>query len=190
MKYKIGVFGSAEDIDSSVLKKAKELGKILGNNNVIVITGATSGLPYFISKQAHTYGAKIWGFAAEKDAQSMKKSQPDHDLSMYSRLIYIPKNFPFASDLQVCRKYRNVISTANCDAGIIISGRWGSMNEFTNLHDYGKVIGILTKTGGIADELPDLYTKIKKKSKAKVLFNDSPKQLVEKIIEELKSHTV
>lgn len=59
--------------------------------------------------------------------------------------------------------YHNVLTTAACDAGIIIAGRWGSMNEFTNLYDMGKVIGVLTGTGGIADELPQLLKKISKK---------------------------
>ena len=33
------------------------------------------------------------------------------------------------------------------------------MNEFTNLYDMGKVIGVLTGTGGIADELELLNQK-------------------------------
>ena len=82
----------------------------------------------------------------------------------------------------VRKKYRNVISTANCDAGIIISGRWGTMNEFTNLHDMGKVIGIFTSTGGIADDIFRLSKKIHKPSKAELIFDDSPKKLIGKII--------
>ena len=62
------------------------------------------------------------------------------------------------------KKYRNVSSTANCDAGIIISGRWGTMNEFTNLYDMGKVIGILTETSGVADEIKNLSKKINKET--------------------------
>ena len=78
------------------------------------------------------------------------------------------------------------MSTATADAGIIISGRWGTMNEFTNLYDMGKVIGVLTGFGGIADELPSLSKKINKQSKAKVFFSDNPDTLVSEIINELK----
>lgn len=59
------------------------------------------------------------------------------------------------------------------------------MNEFTNLYDMGKVVGILTGTGGIADELENLNKRIKKKSKAKILFDNSPEKLIQKIIDKL-----
>lgn len=82
-------------------------------------------------------------------------------------------------------KHDCVVINGACDAGIIISGRWGSMNEFTNLYDMGKVIGVLTGTGGIADELEYLMKKVTKKSKAVVIFDSSPDTLVEKIIKTL-----
>lgn len=185
MKYKIGIFGSADDFDQSLIGKAKEIGKLLGQAGTIVINGATSGFPYIASLEAFRNGVEIWGYSYELNAESMKKRMPDHDLSIYSKLVYVPASFPFASDIQVSKKYRNVISTANCDAGIIISGRWGTLNEFTNLYDMGKVIGVLTGTGGIADELPKLSQKISKKSKAKILFNDSPAELVKGVLHEL-----
>lgn len=185
MRYKIGVFGSAEDFDKSLISKVKELGKLLGQKKVIIITGATSGFPYVASYEAFKNGAEIWGYSYEQNIKNIKKRMPDHDLSIYSKLIYIPKSFPFVSNVQVSKKYRNVISTANCDAGIIISGRWGTLNEFTNLYDMGKIIGILTGTGGIADELPKLSKKINKKSKAKVLFDSNPKTLINKLLTRL-----
>lgn len=61
-------------------------------------------------------------------------------------------------------KYRNVVSTIHADAGSIISGGWGSLNEFTNLLYDGKPIGILAGTGGVADELPEWFPRQRKKS--------------------------
>lgn len=189
MKFKIGIFGSAEDFDQSLVGKVKELGSLLGKNKVIVITGATSGFPYIVSYEAFKNGAEIWGYSYEQNIENFKKRMSDHDFSIYTKLLYIPKSFPFAFNVQVSKKYRNVISTANCDAGIIISGRWGTLNEFTNLYDMGKVIGVLTGTGGIADELPKLSKKINKKSNAKILFSGSPKKLIQNVIKTLKKRT-
>ena len=189
MQYKIGIFGSAEEFDKSLIIKVKELGKLLGQKKVIVITGAASGFPYIASYEAFKNGAEIWGYSYEQNVENIRKRMPDHDLSIYKKLIYIPRSFSFASDIQVSKKYRNVTSTATCDAGIIIAGRWGTMNEFTNLYDMGKVIGVLTGTGGIADELPKLNKKIHKKSKAKILFNDSPAELVKGVLHELSEKT-
>lgn len=185
MRYKIGVFGSTEDFDKSLVVKVKEIGKLLGQKKVIIITGATSGFPYITSYEAFKNGAEIWGYSYEQNLKNIKKRMPDHDLSIYTRLTYIPTSFPFASDIQVCKKYRNVISTANCDAGIIIAGRFRTLNEFTNLYDMGKIIGVLTNTGGVANELPKLCKKISKKNKAKVIFSDNPSELIKNIIAEL-----
>lgn len=187
-KFKIGIFGSAEGDFEKILEKLEELGKELAKHDLVLITGASTGLPYKIIKIAKENGTKeIWGFSQAVDLDSQNLANPDTDSRIYSKIIYIPKEYEFASDPQVCRKYRNVISTANCDAGIIISGRWGSLNEFTNLFDMGKVIGVLTGTGGIADELEDLSKKISKPSKVKVIFNSDPKDLVNLIIKELKN---
>lgn len=185
MRYKIGVFGSAVGNFETILEKAKELGRELSKHNIIVITGATTGLPYEVSLEAFKQRAKIWGFSAAIDAKGQRELMQSRDEIIYDKLTFIPKDYEFATDAQVCRKYRNVSSTATCDAGIIISGRWGTMNEFTNMHDMGKVIGVLTGTGGIADELENLVKKIHKKTKAKIIFNDSPTKLVKKIIEKL-----
>lgn len=184
-KYKIGVFGSAEGDIGHLFGKAKELGHVLANEQVIIITGASNGLPYQIAMQAAKFGAEIWEFSSCIDTTSHKKDTPDADLSIYKKIFYIPKNFEFSKDIKVCRKYRNLTSTATCDAGIIISGRWGTMNEFTNLYDFGKVIGILTQTGGITDEIDRLNKKFKKKSGAELFFSNSPKNLVKSVIKTL-----
>lgn len=190
MKYKIGIFGSSEDkIDASAVEKAKEVGRALSKYKTIIITGACSGLPYLAAYQGSKNGNPVWGYSPKFDLNGQRELTPKDDLSIYKKIIFIPRDFEFSKNEQVCKKYRNVISTANCDAGIIISGRWGTMNEFTNLYDMGKIIGVVTDSGGIADELQILSKKINKKSKAKILFDNSPKNIVQKIISELDSTT-
>lgn len=187
MKYKIGVFASnAKELSTNAINKAKQIGKELVKFDIVIITGASSGLPYYAAYEATKNGVEVFGYSPMRDIDGQKEFFPKDDISIYKKLIFVPKNFEFALNLQVCKKYRNVISTANCDAGIIISGRWGTLNEFTNLYDMGKVIGVLTSTGGIADQLPHLINKIYKESKAKVIFSNSPKELVEKVLKELR----
>lgn len=188
MKIKIGIFGSAENNNDHVIKKAKELGKELSRyrNEMILVTGATTGLTHDVVSIAAKQGMEVWGFPPTTNIKSLKNLTPEIDFSIYRKLIFIPKDYSFRNETQVCRKYRNVSSTATCDAGIIISGRWGTMNEFTNLYDMGKVIGILTGTGGISDELDTLNKKLRKKSKAQLVFENSPKKLIVKILNLLK----
>lgn len=186
MKYKIGVFGSAEEDFKKILKRTQSLGQALGEKQVVVITGASTGVPYEVASTAKRAGATLWRFSAATNFKDQVLIAPDCDSTIYDKLVYIPRTYEFVSSRQVCRKYRNVTSCATCDAGIIISGRWGTLNEFTNLYDMGKIIGILTGTGGIADELPKLCRTISKKSNAKVIFSKSPKKLVETVIQELR----
>lgn len=186
-KFKIGVYGSAEDSPEKNFAKAQQIGSELAKHKAIVITGACNGLPYLVALAAFKNGAEVWEFSPCLNKKEQLLDTPGANLSIYKKIIYIPKSFEFSSNRQACRKYRNVTSITTADAGIIISGRWGTMNEFTNLFDMGKVIGILTGTGGIADELQALLQKISKPSKAKLIFDSSPKDLIGKVIKELKN---
>lgn len=186
-KRKIAIFGSAvNDNLDKIKEKIKDLGEALADKNVILITGACTGIPYQVALTAFKKSkTEIWGFSPCINYGNQVKSTPQDDNSIYSKLIYVSKSYEFADNIEVSRKYRNVTTTASCDAGIIISGRWGTMNEFTNLHDMGKVVGILTDTGGIADLIKDLYQKISKPTKAVLIFNSSPQKLVNLVLEEL-----
>lgn len=187
-KFKIGIFGSAAGGGEMVkaTAKAQIIGEALAKTNCVVITGACPGLPFAAAEAAHALGGEVWGFSPSVNLINHKKATPKDNPKIYRKIFYIPKNFRFVKDLEVTRKYRNVLSTATADAGIVISGRWGSMHEFCSLHDYGKVIGVLTGTGGIAKELPQLMRRIAKPSQAKVIFNSNPVKLVKLVIEELK----
>ncbi len=189
MKYKIGVFGSAAGEYEEMMPKARELGEELAKykDKIVVVTGAADGLPYETAYIASQKGVEIWGYAPTISKKDLKVISPKQNLSIYKKLVYVPSTFPYIDDLMVCRKYRNVISTANCDAGIIVSGRWGTIHEFSSLYDYGKVIGVYTGTGSFAGEVSYLMKKVSKKSKAVILYNDSPKLLVNNIIKELNS---
>ena len=186
MKCKIGVYGSAIDEGKSTKQLALELGEVLGDQkDIILITGAGHGIPYIVAKTAAKKGAYIWGFPPVRDEKSLKEYMPEVNLKVYQKITYIPKSFPLRASISACRVYRNFASTKEADAGIIISGRWGTMNEFTNLYSMGKVIGILEGSGGIANELSVLMNKVNKPGEAKVIVETSPKKLVKKILKEL-----
>lgn len=182
MSYKVGVFGSAVDESEVAQEKAQKLGKALGQHGCIVMTGACPGMPFEVANAARQNGSKIWGFSPAADAAGQEELVADQDIAMYDKLIYVPASFVRENDVLVCRKYRNVLSTSTCDAGLIVSGRWGTLNEFTNLYDMGKVIGVLTGTGGTADELKRLSKIINKESKAEVIFDDAPEKLLERML--------
>lgn len=195
MKYKIGVYGSNVTEGEESVQLAQALGAELARNHVIVITGACSGMPYAVASAAKRQGAEVWGFSPELGEAAQKNAYPQDDITIYSKLFYVPqecealffldRRLPPSRSWSARLKYRNVVSTIHADAGIIISGGWGSLNEFTNLLYDGKPIGVLTGTGGLADELPQWFPKLRKKSESRVCFSPSPAEVVALLLKEL-----
>jgi predicted Rossmann-fold nucleotide-binding protein len=184
VKRKIGIFGSIAGIDSKADEAASKLARALEKyaDQIVVITGACPGLPYIVASHLAKKGAEVWGFSPRGDLVAQKKYSPNDDPEIYTKLIYSPPEIVDHYSLRVAFKYRNVLSTANCDAGIVISGRWGSLNEFTNLMDMQKLACVLTGTGGVADELPALTRRVKKEGQGIVIFDDDPERLVDQIM--------
>lgn len=181
----IGIFGSAIREKEATLGVAAQLGEVLADNDVVLITGAASGVPYAVAYAAYKKGLReIWGFSPAKTRHEQEKLNPHDDHTIYSRIDYVPTDYPF-EDVSVRRKHRNVLSTATCDAGIIVAGRFGTLNEFTNLYDMGKVIGVLVGTGGVADIIEELMKRISKETKAVVIFEKDPQKLVELMLAEV-----
>ncbi len=187
MKYKIGIYGSAAGDIEAALPKAKELGKAFAecSDRLILITGACPGLPYAVIEEAAPSGIEIWGFSSSCDLEGQKREYPADSTDMYAKIIYVPKDFPYAEDPRICKKYRNISSTAVCDAAVFISGRWGTLNEFTDVIDFQKPAAVLTGTGGIADELPSLTGKVHKQGQGLIIFESDPQKLVKRVLEEL-----
>lgn len=197
MTYKIGIYGSNIAESEAAVRLAQELGSALAQNGVIVVTGGCSGIPYAVARAAKQKGAQVWGFTPERNEEEQKQAYPLDDITIYDKLFYVPLQYDQlfyldhklspTRDHSARLKYRNLISTIHADAGIIVSGGWGTLNEFTNLIYDGKPIGVLLGTGGLADELPQWYPRLRKKSGSVVHFSGSPTVLVVALLEELAS---
>jgi predicted Rossmann-fold nucleotide-binding protein len=198
MKYKLGIYGSNIRESEGAVAVARQLGRALAKNNTIVVTGGCSGMPYAVAHAARQEGAEVWGFTPEQDEAGQRRAYPHDDITIYNRLFYVPEGYSerffleqgltAAEDHATRLKYRNVISTLHVDAGIIIAGGWGTLNEFTNLIYDGKPIGVLTGTGGLADELPAWFPRLRKKSESRVFFSQRADELVGLLLSEL-NHT-
>lgn len=84
-------------------------------------------------------------------------------------------------------KGRNVVLVRSCDVVLFIAGAMGSLNEFTIAHDEGKVIGCLTGTGGVADEVDYLLKKFSKNTGARIFQDDDPGKLLDACLHELQN---
>ena len=172
LKYKIAVSGAAETglcaIDA--VEKAEEIGREIARAGMVLVTGATTGIPYWSAKGAKEAGGISIGLSPASSELAHIKS---YKLPMDYMDLIIYTGFDYSG--------RNLLLTRAADAVITICGRMGTLNEFTIAFEDNKPIGVLTGTGGMADSLKDIVEKAHR-GPGKVVFDSSPKQLLEKII--------
>ena len=153
---------------NTLVDKAERLAQVIAGKDVILLTGATTGIVYVVGKTAHDAGSFHVGISPgsnEREHVEMYKLPVD----ACDALIYTGFGL----------KGRNVVLVRSCDVVLFVSGAMGSLNEFTIAHDEGKVIGCLTGTGGVADESEYLLQKFgKKSSSARVFTSDDPEKLL------------
>ena len=178
---KIGVYGSAAgDITETVRGLAKEIGRQIALRGHTLITGACPGIPYEAVLGANEKGGEIIGFppAINKQDHIDRFGFPTQG---FTELIYLPEDYTYKKLKKVCLKYRNISSVASCDAVIIISGRCGTLNEFTIAYDLGKNIGVLTGTGGMTKFLKTLVEDWNKPSESKIVYEANPEILIQSL---------
>ena len=72
---------------------------------------------------------------------------------------------------------------AERDCVIIAGGRSATLGEFAIAYDEGRLIGLLTGSGGIADAKADLVPLLDQKpTGAAVLYDDDPVRLIERLV--------
>lgn len=175
-KYKIAVSGAA-DI-SHCPKNIKEISETIGREIVkqgcVLVTGATTGAPYYSAKGTKKAKGVSIGFspAASEKAHIKSYKLPT---DVFDIIVYT--GFDYAG--------RNLLMTRASDGVIIICGRIGTLNEFTIAFEHNKPIGILEGSGGTAD-LVRVILKSGYRGTGKTIFNKNPKTLVEEIIKMIK----
>lgn len=172
LKYKICVSGSAvtEASAPGTVEKAETLGRLIAQKGMILVTGATTGVPYWAAKGAKEAGGIVIGIspAASKAAhvKSYRLPVDYHDLIIYTGFDY---------------SGRNLLLTRAADAVITLAGRIGTLNEFTIAFEDKKPQGILTGTGGMSDMLEKILATAHR-GMGKTVFESDPEHLLEKVV--------
>ena len=178
-QFKICVSGAAETTHcgEDAFAIAESLGAEITHQGSILITGATTGFPYWAAKGAKDAGGIVVGVSpAATEAEHLKKYNLPldyHDFIFYTGAGYAG---------------RNLLLTRLADAVIFGCGRMGTLNEFTITFEDKKPIGILEG----AWETDELFKEIIEKShrademKGKIIYSQDPKELVGQIIDLIK----
>ena len=174
--YKICVSGAASTniCKECALDLAKEVGKEIVRQKGVLVTGATTGIPYWSAigaKEAKGFSIGLSPAASEKEHIKKYKLPTDY----FDVIVYTGFNY----------SGRNLLLTRSADGVIFICGRMGTLNEFTIAFEDEKPIGVLEGTGGAADEIKQIIKKMRKGS-GKVVFEKDPKKLVSKLVKLIK----
>lgn len=174
-RYKICVSGAANPAPCSkkAVAMAERIGREIARQKMILLTGATTGIPYYTAKACKEAGGISIGFSpagTEKEhIKSYKLPTDQYDVIVYT-------GFDYAG--------RNLILTRASDGVIIICGRIGTLNEFTTAFEYQKPIGVLEGSGGNADMIREILKK-GHRGKKNVIFDTVPERLVKRLIKSI-----
>lgn len=78
---------------------------------------------------------------------------------------------------------RELINIRSSDIIVVVGGRSGTLGEFAIAFEEGKLIGVLTGTGGITDVIPAVEERLHKATGAEVLYDSDPQRLVNRLLE-------
>jgi hypothetical protein len=175
LRYSICLSGAAsgETVRLSAYK-AEEVGRAIARSGHILTTGATVGLPYYAAKGAKDMGGMSIGFS------------PAVSFREHLHKYRLPSTcFDFINFTGLHYVGRDLYLVQSSDAVITVGGRFGSLHEFTSALEAHKPCGVLTGSGGTADEIPRLMEVLEAPHQSLVIYDDDPDRLVKRIIEML-----
>lgn len=172
MKLTIGVMGSSggalqEDIKTKVFR----LGEVIAQRDAILITGGCPGLPYEAVRGAKSKGGMTVGISpglsVEEHQGRYRSPTDDFDVLIYT-----------GSGLMG----REITNIRSCDIIVIVGGRTGTLGELAIAYDEGRLIGVLTGSGGITEIVETIIHVSAKETGACVLYESDPEKLIDRLI--------
>jgi uncharacterized protein (TIGR00725 family) len=173
MRLTIGVMGSSGgDLAEEVRRKAYQLGEAIAERDAILITGGCPGLPYEAARGAKAKGGMVVGISP---GLSIEEHQGKYGspVDAFDLLIYTGSGL----------MGREITNIRSCDIVVIAGGRTGTLGELAIAYDEGRLIGVLTGTGGITEIVETIIRAGGKETGACVLYDDDPNKLVDRLIQ-------
>ena len=180
MKIQIGVMGSAGgEIAASELDLARRLGRRIAERDCTIVTGACPGLPHAAVLGAHERGGMSLGV-------SPALSREEH-VNVYSSPLQPYSSIVFTGSGLMGRETHNIHSS---DFVLFVGGRSGTLGEFCIAYDEGKLIGILTNSGGISNHFASIAAMVHKETGSVLVTGDDPERLVDICLERYRREAI
>lgn len=177
VQIRIGVMGTADgDIDPPVLDLCRRLGHAVASRGCCLLTGACPGIPHEVVRAAKSAGGHVVGISP---ARSLKEHVEIYESPYreYDVLIFTGLGL----------MGRELINIYSSDIVVVVGGRSGTLGEFAIAYEEGKLIGVVTGTGGITSALPVLEASLNKRTGSEVMYEAEPEVLVDRLLTRYRS---
>ncbi|MCI0488706.1 MAG: hypothetical protein L0229_19120 [Blastocatellia bacterium] len=173
VQIRIGVMGSAGgDVDPTVLEHSRRLGRAVAESGCCLLTGACPGLPHEAVMGAKEAGGHVIGISPavslREHVETFGSPYEEYDVLIFTGLGLMG---------------RELINIRSSDIIIVAGGRSGTLGEFAIAYEEGKLIGVLTGTGGITIALPTMETSLGKNTGSEVIYESNPGRLIDRLLE-------
>jgi uncharacterized protein (TIGR00725 family) len=170
---RIGVMGSPADVDDPVvLQQCRRLGHALAEEGCCVLTGACPGIPHEVVLGAKEADGLSMGISPamhlREHIETFDSPYLEYDVMVYTGLGLMG---------------RELINIRSSDIVVVVGGRCGTLGEFAIAYEEGKLIGVLTGTGGITRVLQDVVGSLGKPTGSEVIYDADPHTLVARLLE-------
>jgi uncharacterized protein (TIGR00725 family) len=159
-------------ITAEQLDLAHRMGRRIGERGAVIVTGACPGLPHAAVLGAHDVGGISLGV-------SPAHSREEH-VNVYSSPLQPYTTMVFAGSGLMGRETHNIHSS---DFVLFVGGRSGTLGEFSIAYDEGKLIGVLTNSGGLSNDFERIASLVQKTTGSVILTDDDPAKLVDRCFE-------
>ena len=168
----VGVMGSASGaLDPDAVARVRRLGGAIATAGCTLVTGACPGFSYVAVQGAKQAGGLVVGI-------SPALSETEHVTRFGSPVDGFDVVVYTGSGLMG----REVVNIRTSDIVVIAGGRSGTLGEFAIAYDEGRLIGVLTGTGGVADMVDEIVERMNKDTGAHIIYDDDPEALVRRLV--------
>jgi uncharacterized protein (TIGR00725 family) len=172
VQIRVGVVGSAsEPADPAIAALCRRLGRTIAERGACLLTGACPGLPHESVLGAKESGGHVVGISPaatlREHVETFGSPYREYDVLIFTGLGLMG---------------RELVNVRSSDIVVVIGGRSGTLGEFAIAYEEGKLIGVLTGTGGIAEALGSIEASLSKNTGAEVIYDADPARLIERLL--------
>lgn len=177
VQIRVGVMGTAsEPVAPPLAALSRRLGRAIAERGCCLLTGACPGLPHEAVLGAKAVDGHVVGIspaaALREHIETFGSPYREYDVLIFTGLGLMG---------------RELVNIRSSDIVVVTGGRSGTLGEFAIAYEEGKLIGVLTGTGGITDALRDVEASLRKETGAEVLYEADPVRLVDRLLTRYRS---